>query len=93
MEQGAKLAERIRQSVAKQITTHKGDVTLTVSIGLIDLGDEEPGLDIMHRLDKALYAAKGRGGNLVHVAGTKSPAASSAEVQAEADIPAPAMAG
>lgn len=84
LEQGGRLAERIRRSISKEIETYKGPVSLTVSIGLIELDDGEPDTDVMHRLDKALYAAKGRGGDAVFVAGDGARVEDASEAPARA---------
>jgi diguanylate cyclase len=62
-------AERVRQSIEElEITTDKGKVSVTVSIGLASLSSGDTGKSWLSRADAALYEAKGSGRNCVRVA-------------------------
>ncbi len=61
------LAERLREATAAiTIPVHGGEIGLTVSIGLAELGGDETSVDpMMRRADLALYRAKAEGRNRV----------------------------
>ncbi|MEO7033386.1 MAG: GGDEF domain-containing protein [Polyangiaceae bacterium] len=62
-------AERVRQSIQDlEITTDKGKVSVTVSVGLSSLASGDSGASWLARADAALYEAKGGGRNCVRVA-------------------------
>jgi diguanylate cyclase len=68
-------AERVRQSISElEITTSKGKVQVTVSIGLACLSSGDTGASWLARADAALYEAKGGGRNCVRVARDKASA-------------------
>lgn len=61
-------AERIRAAVAETpFPTEKGDVSLTVSIGVTDCRPEDEPDDLLRRSDEALYKSKEGGRNRVAV--------------------------
>jgi diguanylate cyclase (GGDEF)-like protein len=62
-ETAAEVAERIRSHVCELVvTTHKGDLNVSVSLGCATLAEDIEDLaDLINRADAALYAAK-RGG-------------------------------
>lgn len=60
------LAERIRSAIATQVFPGVGSVTMSSGVGAWNLG--ETPVDLLRRVDMALYAAKGRGRNLVALA-------------------------
>lgn len=63
---GAKLlAERIREAIAGIRTIRGREVTLTVSIGVAELADEESAETLFERTDNAMYQAKNGGRNRV----------------------------
>ena len=64
-------AERLRECVASQPTDagEAGMIAITVSIGLVELTGKESQMALEHA-DKALYAAKAGGRNLVCIATT-----------------------
>lgn len=61
-----KIAEKIRELVAT--TVIPGCDPLSISLGVAELGAEESGADIMHRLGAALHRAKNAGYNCVEMA-------------------------
>jgi len=62
-------AERVRQSIEELvINSPKGQVQVTVSIGLACLSSGDTGASWLARADAALYEAKGGGRNCVRVA-------------------------
>ncbi|HEX7451321.1 MAG TPA: GGDEF domain-containing protein [Polyangiaceae bacterium] len=62
-------AERVLQSISElEISTDKGKVQVTVSIGLSSLSSGDTGKSWLARADAALYEAKGSGRNCVRVA-------------------------
>lgn len=68
--EGLQTAERIRQAVEQHIFTG-ADVSfhITVSIGLTDaVAEDQNGMDLIGRADKALYEAKAAGRNRVFLA-------------------------
>jgi diguanylate cyclase (GGDEF)-like protein len=70
VEGALQVAERLRHAVSEMtVATPRGDVTLTVSIGVAvaDRGDEQPE-SLMQRLDAALYRAKQGGRDRVELA-------------------------
>jgi diguanylate cyclase len=68
-------AERVRQSIADlDITSAKGKISVTVSIGLASLSSGDTGASWLARADAALYEAKGSGRNSVRVAREKASA-------------------
>ena len=62
------IAERLRAQVANSdIFQEKYGFGVTVSIGLAELSINETELELIARVDKALYAAKNNGRNRVEV--------------------------
>ena len=63
------VAERIRGSIEgiDFIVEGKPTTSVTISVGIASLKGSDMAKDIIDRADKALYAAKGRGGNKVSV--------------------------
>ena len=63
------VAERIRGSIEgiDFIVEGKPTTSVTISVGIASLKGSEMAKDIIDRADKAIYAAKGRGGNKVSV--------------------------
>ncbi len=60
------LAERIRESVeSRLISTDAGPVSLTVSIGVSELRDDDGAQSLLARADAALYSSKAQGRNRV----------------------------
>jgi len=68
-EKAAVVAERIRQVVEKsRLPSEQGEVAVTVSLGVAQLGEEKMGLlELVSWADQALYAAKAAGRNCVRV--------------------------
>ncbi len=65
-EQAVEAAERFRMMAAtRTIPTDAGDLTVTVSIGVASLKDEDSINDLLKRADEALYKAKQSGRNSV----------------------------
>ncbi|BCS90088.1 diguanylate cyclase [Pseudodesulfovibrio sediminis] len=61
---GVEIAERIRAIAAdKPIATESGELTITTSIGITALQDEDTVTTMLKRADKALYQAKTSGRN------------------------------
>jgi len=67
IKEGINMAERIREAIEENIIkTPKGDIKLTVSIGITYLQDRNKTLkDILSHSDSALYQAKSEGRNKV----------------------------
>ncbi len=67
VKEGFNMAERLRKAIEEHvIKTTKGDIKLTVSIGVTYLQDRNVGLkDILNHSDSALYQAKLEGRNKV----------------------------
>ncbi|WP_319582067.1 diguanylate cyclase [uncultured Pseudodesulfovibrio sp.] len=66
MEQAMEAAERFRNMAAtRPIPTDTGDLTVTVSIGVASLTDEDSITELLKRADDALYKAKQSGRNSV----------------------------
>ena len=62
------IAERLRAQVANSVVfQEKYGFSVTVSIGLAELSMNETELELIARVDKALYAAKNNGRNRVEV--------------------------
>ncbi len=63
------VAERVRKAVEEiRLPTEKGEVKVTVSIGVVQLENKQDGLlDLVGQADQALYAAKAAGRNCVRV--------------------------
>jgi diguanylate cyclase (GGDEF)-like protein len=62
------IAERLRRLVANNMTfQEKYGFGVTVSIGLAELSSSETGLELIARVDKALYAAKNNGRDRVEI--------------------------
>jgi len=70
IEGALQVAERLRRAVGEMVVaTPRGDVTLTVSIGVaVATEPQEPPEALMQRLDAALYRAKQGGRNRVELA-------------------------
>ncbi|MDD2921391.1 MAG: GGDEF domain-containing protein, partial [Anaerolineales bacterium] len=75
-QQAYQLAERIRAAVESlRVPTQKGDVAVTVSLGIAELlrlpympnGEAESLDDLVRRADEAMYAAKNSGRNRIIV--------------------------
>ncbi len=65
-------AERVRQSISElEVSSAKGKIPVTVSIGLASLASGDTGASWLARADAALYEAKGGGRNCVRVAREK----------------------
>ncbi len=62
-----KVGERLRQEVENlTVHTEKGDLKVTVSIGIADLNEMTPNLEtLINRADQAMYVAKHKGRNRV----------------------------
>lgn len=68
--QGRLLAEKVRGAVESSTFRHKnGTISITISLGIASYRDGESPDQLILRADKALYAAKDAGRNLVHSAG------------------------
>ena len=69
--QAFQLAERIRIAVAAiSVPTEKGHTSVTISIGVVEKGNQSPSEsveDVFHRADLAMYAAKQAGRNRTRV--------------------------
>jgi diguanylate cyclase len=66
-------AERVRQAISElEVTSAKGKIPVTVSIGLACLSSGDTGASWLARADAALYEAKGEGRNCVRVAREKT---------------------
>ena len=67
IEGAEKLAEKIRSAVAADfLVVEKGEIKITVSIGVSELGQKDVSVDdILARADQALYLAKGNGRNRI----------------------------
>ncbi len=63
------VAERLREKVSQLIvSTEKGDLSVTVSIGVAENNEYTPDLDtLIARADQAMYIAKHKGRNLVAI--------------------------
>ena len=61
------VAERVCKVIAgKKLSTEKGNVSVTVSIGIVELkGKNDTLMDLVNKADQALYAAKEAGRNCV----------------------------
>jgi diguanylate cyclase (GGDEF)-like protein len=61
------LAERLRQEVeALRVPTEKGDAVVTISIGIVEMSQNQPTLSVenlIRRADEAMYTAKQAGRN------------------------------
>ncbi len=67
-EQAFSLAERIREDVAAySMPTPKGEVSVTLSIGIVELSPVESVEEVFHRADEAMYAAKQAGRNCTRI--------------------------
>jgi len=68
LDEGVMLAERLRKSIEEMvIETAKGDINLTVSIGVAACDDQNLSLEsVMASSDAALYSAKNAGRNRTH---------------------------
>jgi diguanylate cyclase (GGDEF)-like protein/PAS domain S-box-containing protein len=67
-EQACSLAERIRENAATiHVPTPKGDASVTLSIGIVELQPAESVEDVFRRADDAMYAAKQAGRNCVKI--------------------------
>jgi len=69
LQNAKKRADRAREAVSElSITTAKGPLTVTISIGISCLAEGDSGKSWLSRADAALYEAKSTGRNKVHVA-------------------------
>ena len=67
--EGRQLAEKIRKAVSDATFDHKGkSIAVTVSVGIAAHGEGESAEQLIARVDRALYAAKDSGRNIVHAA-------------------------
>ena len=67
-EQAYALAERIREGVAAiALPTPKGDVCVTLSIGIVEISPAEAVEDAFRRADQAMYDAKQKGRNRTEI--------------------------
>ncbi|MBK7455597.1 MAG: PAS domain S-box protein [Anaerolineales bacterium] len=67
-EQAYALAERIREGVAAiALPTPKGDVCVTLSIGIVEISPAETVEDAFRRADQAMYDAKQKGRNRTEI--------------------------
>lgn len=68
-EQAQIVAERLRQlTEGKAIDTAVGPISVTISLGVAGLIEGESGLQLLERVDEALYMAKREGRNQVSIA-------------------------
>jgi len=68
-EGAARVAERIRGAVSSHLFTYgPRALTVTVSIGVAELGDDIEAADLIRRADRAMYASKDRGRNRITLA-------------------------
>jgi len=69
LEAAKKVAERVRQSVARApVSTERGSVVTTISLGVANIGEGTPNLvALLERASKALHFAKQDGGDSVEV--------------------------
>lgn len=67
LQAGVQVAERLRHEIGQiRLTTRKGEVTITVSIGVATLTEPIATIeDLIHQADNALYVAKQSGRNCV----------------------------
>jgi diguanylate cyclase (GGDEF)-like protein len=69
------VAERLRRSIADNaVSTVRGPIRITVSIGLATSAEDVPLADIIQRADTALYQAKTGGRNRVEIDRSAKPA-------------------
>ena len=69
LEQAVAIAERMRQSIASApLRTDAGELGVTVSIGAAAIQQDDTVASLVARADRALYAAKSQGRNLVSAA-------------------------
>ena len=65
-----KVAERIRQSVSKNIVQYEGtDIQVTISQGVVVAGSGSDAMQLLNKADIALYEAKNQGRNCVVMSG------------------------
>ncbi|WP_439134467.1 sensor domain-containing diguanylate cyclase [Pseudomaricurvus sp.] len=71
LEQAALVAEKIRQiSEDQQLKVDDGDLSVTLSLGVAELRENETQESVIARADEALFKAKNLGRNRVEVAGS-----------------------
>ena len=69
LEQAVAIAERMRQSIAgAPLRTDAGQLGVTISIGAAAIQQDDTVASLVARADRALYAAKSQGRNLVSAA-------------------------
>jgi diguanylate cyclase (GGDEF)-like protein len=69
LQNAKKRAERVREAIADLVvSTAKGPLKATVSIGISCLAEGDSGKSWLSRADASLYEAKAAGRNRVHVA-------------------------
>jgi diguanylate cyclase (GGDEF)-like protein len=67
-EQAYALAERIREGVgALSLPTPKGNISITLSIGIVEISPAESVEDVFRRADEAMYSAKQAGRNRTEI--------------------------
>lgn len=73
LKEASKLAEEFRKFVGMTECEFKGQqLKVTVSVGVAELKAKETADELIHRADKALYAAKGNGRNCIQISETHS---------------------
>ena len=62
--QAVKIIERLKKAMKKPIPFEKNKMNVTVSVGIVEVkGSKKNAEDLLKTADKALYEAKGKGGN------------------------------
>lgn len=87
IDKGADVLERLREAVAAQRMEHHPDLTLSVSVGLIDITahDRDPEI-LMRDVDEAVYLAKSRGRNQIVIAPEGHPMRTARQVAGPAEL-------
>jgi GGDEF domain-containing protein len=64
----ARVAERVRRAVEADLIRSRPDIArITVSLGVVERGPQEPKPDVLARARAAVEAAAARGGNRVEI--------------------------